>query len=81
MKRFNPSIDRVDTMRHCNYGEYVLYSEARARIEALEWLVEVQCLLDQDLWLMVSRPLWTRAEAFIELQNSLDAAREAAGVR
>jgi len=27
-------------------GEYVLYSEAQARIEALEWLVELQ-----DLWL------------------------------
>jgi hypothetical protein len=75
MKRY--TIDAVYEEEDAQ-GEYVLYSEAQARIEALEWLVEVQ---DFAIYFDPS----TRDSACIELAASwkyaeLQVARAAAGV-
>ena len=44
MKRYTTEFYDARMIAHPD-GEYVLYSEAQARIEALEWLVEVLLLL------------------------------------
>ena len=68
--------------------EYVLYSEAQARIDALEWLVEVQALkvhrvIHAGEWAQKNagpsvREAWRRREnSNHELRDTLKAARDA----
>lgn len=76
-------------MRETENGEYVLFSEAQERIEALEWLVEVQDFYMRRLrnpggWAPVGcdRGLmprfWARREnSNTELRDSYKAARAA----
>ena len=61
-------------MEECDGGYFVLYSEAQARIEALEWLVEVIECFDY-------LPDPTPARPFLELISIRDAARAAAALQ
>lgn len=72
---------RYDTLGDPSYmvedesGPYVLYAEAQARIEALEWLVEVQDLVIFNL----EEGYDLFGPAFFSLRDIYKAARAAVG--